>query len=220
MKQSQSPRREIFRQLSLKKCAVILLGSAIMAFGLYNIHAISQVTEGGVLGMELLLRHWFGISPAVSEVVISGLCYAFGYKVLGKRFIAYSAVAAGGFSLAYLICEQFPPVYPAIAEMPLAAALAGAVFIGVGAGLCVRCGGAPGGDDALAMTLAEKTGIRIQWIYLISDLTVLGLSLTYVPWQRLLYSLLTVVLSGQILGYVVRAKIPERFRRKKQTEQK
>ncbi|MBQ9938621.1 MAG: hypothetical protein IJO96_03720, partial [Oscillospiraceae bacterium] len=37
----------------LKKSAVILLGSAILSFGLYNVHELSGVTEGGILGLTL-----------------------------------------------------------------------------------------------------------------------------------------------------------------------
>ena len=37
--------------------ALILSGGLILAFGLYHIHALSGITEGGVLGMSLLLRH-------------------------------------------------------------------------------------------------------------------------------------------------------------------
>ena len=40
---------------SLGKCFLALAGSAILAFGLYNVHSFSNVTEGGVLGMTLLL---------------------------------------------------------------------------------------------------------------------------------------------------------------------
>ena len=86
--------------------------------------------------------------------------------------------------------------------MPLTAAIAGAVFIGIGACLCVRVGGATSGDDALAMSLSTLTKLPIQRIYLISDLIVLGLSLSYIPVRRIGYSLLTVVLSGQIIGWI------------------
>ena len=82
----------------------------------------------------------------------------------------------------------------------------GALFIGIGAGLCVRSGGATTGDDALAMSISHKARIPIQNFYLISDLTVLALSLTYIPLRRILYSLLTVILSGQIIGLI--QKIP------------
>ena len=71
-------------------------------------------------------------------------------------------------------------------------------------GLCVRIGGAANGDDALAMSLSSIFSTRIETIYLISDLTVLGLSLMYIPFERIVYSLLTVVLSGKIIGIVQR----------------
>lgn len=71
-------------------------------------------------------------------------------------------------------------------------------------------GGAPNADDALSMALSRLTRVKIQWIYLISDLVVLGLSATYIPWRRLLYSLLTVVLSGQIIGWIQRAQFSQR----------
>ena len=54
------------------------------------------------------------------------------------------------------------------------------------------------------MSLSKAFKVEIQWVYLISDLTVLGLSLTYIPVRRILYSLLTVVLSGQLIGYIER----------------
>lgn len=186
----------------LMNVVVAFLSSAIQAFGMYNIHALADITEGGVLGATLLLEYCFSISPAVSGFLLNALCYLFGWKTLGKEFIAYSLIAAVGFSSAYGICEQFPPIWPDIAAYPLLAAVLGALFIGIGAGLCVRAGGATCGDDALAMSLSHITKVPIQWIYLVSDLTVLGLSLTYIPMRKIVYSLLTVVLSGQIIGFL------------------
>ena len=190
------------KTLKLKNCLVAIFSSAFQAFGMYNIHALADITEGGVLGATLLAQHWLGISPAISGAVLNALCYFLGWRTLGKTFLAYSLLAAGGFSVTYAICEAFPPLYPAIARMPLLSALLGALFIGIGAGTCVRAGGATCGDDALAMSLSHITKIPIQWIYLVSDLTVLLLSLSYIPFRRISYSLLTVVLSGQIIGWI------------------
>ena len=163
---------------------------------------MADVTEGGVLGATLLLQHWFGISPALSSFLLNTACFLLGLKILGKTFIGYSFFAAAGYSLGYWLWEQFPPLWPEIAAHPLLAALAGALFIGIGAGLCVRAGGATTGDDALAMSISRITGIPIQNIYLVSDLMVLMLSLTYIPFRRIAWSLLTVVLSGQIIGLI------------------
>ncbi len=191
-------------RLSLRAILLNLLGSAILAFGLYHVHSFSGVTEGGILGLTLLLQHWLGISPSLSSFVLNALCYAFGFKTLGASFLFYSFVAGGGFSVFYALFEQFPPLWPALASMPLLAAIVGALFVGVGIGLSVRAGGAPGGDDALAMTLGHLLHKPIDHIYLVSDLIVLVLSVSYLPLPNLLCSLLTVVLSGQIIALIQR----------------
>ncbi|MCI7096056.1 MAG: YitT family protein [Clostridiales bacterium] len=196
----------MFPKLKPVNCIVAFLSSAFQAFGMYNIHALSSVTEGGVFGLTLLLHHWLGISPAISSFLLNAACYLLGWKTLGKDFIGYSIIAACGYSIGYAVCECFPPLWPGIADMPLTASVAGALFIGIGAGLCVRSGGATSGDDALAMSLTHLTKIDIQWIYLASDLLVLTLSLSYIPFRRIIYSLLTVILSGQIIGLI--QKIP------------
>ena len=77
----------MFTQVKPKRIALALAGSAILAFGLYNVHSLSNVTEGGVLGMTLLLQHWFGVSPSVSGLVMNAVCYALGWKLLGKEFL-------------------------------------------------------------------------------------------------------------------------------------
>ncbi|MCI8436681.1 MAG: YitT family protein [Lawsonibacter sp.] len=184
------------------------LSSAFLAFGLYHVHSFSGVTEGGVLGMTLLLEHWLKISPAVSGFIMNALCYAMGWKLLGREFIGYSALASLGFSAAYKVFEQFPPLWPQLAEMPLAASVLGAVFVGVGAGVCVRVGGATGGDDALAMCVSHVTHWDIQWVYLLSDFSVLALSVSYIPLRRIGWSVLTVVLSGQIIGLIQKIELP------------
>ena len=193
---------QIKQQRIIQKLILIFIGSAILALGLCHIHAQADVTEGGVLGLTLLLRHHFGLSPALTGLLLNLCCYLLGWKTLGKEFLLYSAAAGSGFSVFYAVFERLPPVFPHIGEHPLEAAVLGAVFVGVGVGLCVLAGGAPGGDDALAMSLSHLIRCNIAWVYLVSDLTVLLLSLTYIPPRRILYSLLTVILSGQIIGWI------------------
>ncbi len=192
-------------RLKLKNCLVIILGSAILAFGLYNVHSISGVTEGGVLGLTLLLKHWFDISPSVSGLILNISCYLLGFKLLGREFIAYSIVAGVSYSAFYAVFEQFPPLWPQIAQFPLAASIVGALFVGIGVGLCIMENSAPTGDDSLALSLSHHFKIGIQWVYLLSDLIILALSLTYIPFSKIIYSLLTVILSGQIIGLMQRA---------------
>ena len=198
-------------KLKFSFCIIAFLSSAFQAFGMYNVHALSGVTEGGVLGLVLLIDHWFNLSPAVSGFLLNAACYILGWRALGKTFIGYSLIAASGFSVGYAVCELFPPLWPGISAHPLPAALIGALFIGIGAGVCVRIGGATCGDDALAMSLSHILRKPIERIYLVSDLTVLGLSLSYIPFQRIIYSLITVILSGQIIGWIQKIHAKKRL---------
>lgn len=198
----------LHRELKLNYVLLSLLGSAILALGLCHIHAYSHVTEGGVLGLTLWLDHHLHISPAFSGLILNVLCYILGWKYLGKPFLLYSAISSLNFSLTYKFFEQFDTFFPHVVQSALLSAIVGAVFVGVGAGLCVLVGGAPSGDDAIAMALSKKFNTGIQRIYLLSDLSVLALSLTYIPVQKILFSLLTVILSGQIIGLVTRIPLP------------
>lgn len=195
-------------QLRLANCAVVVVSCAITSFGLFNVHSFSGITEGGLLGLTLLLDHWLGISPAASSFVLSVACYAVGWKLLGREFMGYSVIAMVAYSAFYALFEWWGPVWPQLAEMPLVACVVGALFVGVGAGLCVRAGGAQVGDDALAMSISSVAKIEIQWVYLAFDLVVLAVSLSYIPLTRIAYSLATVVLSGQIIGLIQKIPVP------------
>ena len=185
--------------LLLNGILFLILGVISLA---YPVTALFSVAV--YIGVVALVAGIGSIVVALSNMRIRG----WGWRLLGRSFIAYSLIATVGFSLPYKLYELFPPLWPQLAEMPLLAAVVGALFVGVGAGLSVRAGGASGGDDALAMCIAHVTGMGIQWAYLSTDLVVLGLSLTYIPLRRIGYSLLTVLISGQLIGLVQRLPLP------------
>ena len=185
-----------------KKVLVIVLGAAIYTFGIHNIHQRTAITEGGIIGLMLLIEHWFSISPAYITPVLDFLCYLLAFRFLGGGFIRDSIIATLAVSGWYKVWEQFPPMLPDLSAHPLAAALAGALFVGVGVGLIIRQGGSGSGDDALALTISHVTGWRLSGAYLFTDLTVLALSLSYIPFQRILFSLITVTVSSFLIDRV------------------
>jgi hypothetical protein len=48
----------MFKFIKAKSCIIIFLSCVFMAFGIYNVHSLSGVTEGGVLGATLLFDNW------------------------------------------------------------------------------------------------------------------------------------------------------------------
>ncbi len=194
----QSSKREI-RLGAVRHYGTLLLGVAILAFGLFNIHSQSKITEGGVLGMTLLLHHWFGISPGISGLCMDVVCYLIGYKMLGKQFLKNALFSSVGFSVFYNVYESFGYVIPDLSGRPLIAAIAGGLFVGVGVGLVVREGGASGGDDALAMIISKSVKCRISKAYFATDFVVLLLSISYIPMKNILFSLITVTFSSFVI---------------------
>lgn len=192
---------------TLSKVFWILLGAAVASFGLYNIHRQVHITEGGVLGMMLLINHWLGMPSSKITPVLDLACYLLAFRYLGVRFIKISIVSTLGVSGFFFLWERFPPMLPDLSQTPLLAAVLGGCFVGVGVGLIVRQGGSSGGDDALALAISRKTGWRLSVSYLVTDLTVLALSLSYIPLRQILFSVVTVTISSWLIDFIRGAKI-------------
>ena len=180
----------------------IFLGAIILSFGIYNIHEQSSVTEGGVIGLNLLVHHWFGISVAYITPVLDITCYLLGLKYLGKRFLVVSLFSTMLYSGFYKFWELFPPIFPNLENHMLVAAILGGLFVGGGAGIIVSSGGSSGGDDALALVISKKFNFKISSAYLFTDISVLLLSLSYIPLGKIFFSLITVTISSYTIDYI------------------
>lgn len=193
-----------------KKLLLLFIGAAICTFGIHNIHNRVGITEGGVIGLMLLFENFLSASPAYITPVLDILCYVSAFKLLGFEFIKLSAVSTFFVSCFYKIWEMFPYVLPDFTHYPLIAALLGGVFVGVGVGIIIRQGGSSGGDDALALTLSHIFKLKLSLAYLFTDVTVLLLSLTYIPITRIGYSLVTVTVSSLLIDFIKSFRFPKK----------
>ncbi len=120
--------------------------------------------------------------------------------MFGRNFLKKTVVASLSFALFYKVFLQIGSLIPSLYSYPVLAAIIGGIGIGVGCGLVVSEGGASGGDDALALVLANKLKINISKAYVATDFVVLALSLVYIPFGRIVFSMLTTVVSSFIIG--------------------
>lgn len=187
---------------TVRRIALIALGSAVFTFGVHNIHDVVGITEGGVIGAVLFAGHWFGIPASIVSPLLDCVSYAVAFRVLGGGFLGWSVVSSALISLFYRLWESLPHLLPDLSAHPLVAALAGGMFVGVGVGIVVRQGASAGGDDALALTVSKLSGWRLSRCYLFTDLTVLALSLSYIPWSKIAFSLVTVTVSSLLIDGV------------------
>lgn len=194
--------RRCIEKGTIQKMILILVGAVICTFGIHNIHQQISITEGGVIGLMLLVEHWFGFSPAYLTLVLDGFCYLLAFRYFGGKFIKTSVFSTLCTSVCYKVWGLFPPMLPDLSAYPLIAAVSGGAFVGIGVGLIVRQGGSSGGDDALALTISHVFNWRLSRAYLLTDFTVLVLSLTYIPASRIGFSLVTVSVSSLLIEWV------------------
>lgn len=185
-----------------KNIGYIVMGTLIASFGLYNIHEQFMITEGGVFGAMLLLHHWTGVPISVLSLIMDGLCYLLAFKFLGFDFIKKSLVATLFMMTFLAIFEMLPPLIPLTFNNMVLNSILGGIFIGLGVGLVIRYGGSCGGDDALALIIAKKFSLPLKFSYLFTDISVLILSLSYIPLSQIKYSLITVVVSSFLIDAV------------------
>lgn len=178
----------------------IVLGTCIMSFGMVNIHGPSKITEGGVLGMVLFCQNVLSWDPAIVSPLLDIACYALGLKLMGRVFLKRALVASFSFAFFYKIFSLIGPILPNLYNYPLIASVVGGIFIGIGCGMVVISGGAAGGDDALAMVISKKMKWPMSRSYLTTDFVVLLLSLAYIAPRRLVFSLLTTLVSSFLIG--------------------
>lgn len=186
----------------IKSILLIILGSTILSFGSYNFNYQNNVTEGGVLGLLLLMKNIFDISPSITSLIIDLSLFALGSKFFGKKFLLYSLIATITFSTTYKIWESIGFIVPNLTNNMLLASILAGIGVGTGVGLVVRGGGASGGDDVIALLCNKFTPLKINHVYLITDMAVLLLSLSYLDFKQIFFSIIAVSISGKIISLI------------------
>ena len=173
-------------------------------FGIHNIHQQAGITEGGVIGGHAPGRRIGWAFPRLYITpVLDVACYLLAWRYLGGMFIKISVLStAERVPVLHACGSSSPTCCRTSPASPWLAALLGGLFVGIGVGLIVRQGGSSGGDDALALVISKVAKCRLSFAYLFTDLTVLALSLSYIPLNRILFSVVTVTLSSFLIDQV------------------
>lgn len=179
----------------------IILGSMIVSFTVSSIHSKTQLTEGGEVGIELFLQHWFNISPSISSVCIDLLFYFFGFFILNKKFRLNAIIGTLTYSISYLLFENLNYSWFFIDNI-LLSAIIGGLALGIGCGLVVKHVGSCGGDDSLALILNKALKFPLFWCYFLVDIFVILISISYIKIELIPYSILTSFLSSLTIDYI------------------
>ncbi|MBA2915293.1 YitT family protein [Lactobacillus crispatus] len=182
---------------------MIALGCAIYALSLDMISVPNKLADGGLSGISLLLRHFWGINMGLSTLVLNIPLILLGYRFMGKRLLAYTIW--GTLSLSFFL--WFWHSVPIIKQLDLEhdlflSAISAGLLSGIGLGLVFRYNGTSGGTDIIARICQIKFGISSGKMLLACDAIVLFVSLSYLDIKHMLYTLLASFVLSRVMDTV------------------
>lgn len=195
--------------MTYKKVLQVMLGATILAFGTYNFNYQNNITEGGIIGLLLFFKNMFDISPSITSIVLDFSLFFLGSKFFGKSFLLLSFLSTTCFAITYGIFESIGFIVPSLSDTMIIASICAGLCVGLGVGLVMRAGGASGGDDVIALVVARFTPLKVNWVYLMTDFAVLMLSLMYLDFSQISYSLIAVTISGKVISMIYYTKEEE-----------
>lgn len=182
---------------------MIMLGCAIYGLSLDMISEPNQLTDGGVSGITLLLKHFWGINMGLSSLILNIPLIILGYRFMGKRLLAYTIWGTLWLSFFLWFWRLEPIIYQLNLEhdLFLSAILAGTLS-GVGLGLVFRYNGTSGGTDIIARICQIQFGMSSGKVLLFCDAIILFASLSYLDLKHIMYTLVASFILSRVMDMV------------------
>jgi uncharacterized membrane-anchored protein YitT (DUF2179 family) len=189
------PREHLSWKL-VKEYSFIILGAFIQALAMRLFLIPGQLVSGGISGAAQIINYYTGWPIGLMVFVGNIPLFLLGWRFLGgARFAIRTALAIAAFSFLTDFLAFFIPTQ-GITQDNFLNALFGGVLLGIGLGLVYRGRGTSGGSDILGRILNSKFAIPISQSYLITDTIVVLASGFAFGWEKALYGLVVIYVSG------------------------
>ena len=188
---------------TLIEICMIALGCAIYGISLDMISVPNKLADGGISGISLILRHFWGINMGLSTLMLNIPLILIGYRFMGKRALAYTIWGTLCLSFFLWFWRSVPIIKQLDLEHDLfLSAISAGLLSGLGLGLVFRYNGTSGGTDIIARVCQIKLGISSGKVLLFCDAVVLFASLSYLDIKHMLYTLLASFVLSRVMDTV------------------
>jgi uncharacterized membrane-anchored protein YitT (DUF2179 family) len=178
---------------------LIILGILSAGLGLKGFLLSSRFIDGGVTGVSMLLSDILGWPLSILILVINLPFIALGYRQVGARFAAKSALAIAGLSL----CLAFVK-YPDVTPDKLLTAVFGGFFIGAGIGLAIRGGAVLDGTEIAALLISKSSHLlKVGDVILVLNIFIFSVAAFHLGIESALYSILTYFAASKTIDFLI-----------------
>ena len=187
---------------AVKKVAVIVLGTVVLAFAVGVFVVPNGLIAGGGNGIALFVNHFTGLDMSLFLLIFNSFTLALGAFVFGKEFALTTLINTFFYPVMLSLFQRVPSLQNMTSDTLLAAIFAG-LLIGAGGGIVLKMGASTGGMDVPNLILSKKTGINIGVFMYTFDTLILLAQATYSNSEQILYGILMVMISSLTVSKVM-----------------
>ncbi|WP_181349581.1 YitT family protein [Thalassobacillus sp. CUG 92003] len=184
----------------LNKILLIVAGAFLFSLGINYFAIPNQLSEGGVIGITVVLHYLFGWSTGLVNLLLNAILIALGYRLLTKGVMGYTIFGVVVSSFFLWFTEGWGA--PFSSDSLLAPLYAG-LFVGAGIGLIFRAGATSGGTQIIARILNQYFGWSMAQGILVADVIVIFASSFVIGIEKALLTLVAIYVGARVIDFIV-----------------
>lgn len=184
----------------IRRGAIILLGSALIASG-FNLFLVPlQLLSGGVSGLAMLTAYFSPLNISTMYLAYNIPLLIAGLFMLGKRFIGLSILSVVGTTVFITI---IPTPEKLLSADTLLSAVFGGVLVGLGSGISFRVGGSSGGFDIIGSIVTRFRDFPVGNVLVgLNAIVILAMGYLNGNWDLVLASMVSIYITGKVVDLI------------------
>jgi uncharacterized membrane-anchored protein YitT (DUF2179 family) len=183
----------------LRNVPLIAAGILSAGLGLHGFLLPSNLIDGGVTGISMLLAKVIGWPLAVLIPLVNLPFILVGYRHLGKAFAVRSALAIAALAAALAFVH-----FPIITNDRVLDAVFGGFFLGAGIGLAVRGSAVLDGTEIAALLISRHSAmVKVGDVILAFNVVLFIVAMAVLGVESALYSILTYMSAARTLDFII-----------------
>jgi uncharacterized membrane-anchored protein YitT (DUF2179 family) len=178
-----------------------LIGAGILsaALGLHGFLLPSNLIDGGVTGISMLLARISGWPLSILIPLVNLPFLVVGYRHLGTSFALRSALGIGGLAIALAFVHV-----PVVTNDRILDAVFGGFFLGAGIGLAVRGAAVLDGTEIAALLISRHSALmKVGDVILCFNVILFVIAMAVLGVESALYSILTYMAAARTLDFII-----------------
>lgn len=186
----------VLRHSWLEDLQALLIGTLLVSLAV-TLFRQAGLLSGGTAGLAFLLHYLGGWSFGTAFFVINLPFYGIAWRTMGRAFALRTLAAV---ALLAVMSDGLPRYLVLGSVEPWLAAVLGGVLLGTGFLVLFRHRASLGGLGVLALLAQKKRGWRAGHVQMAFDLVIVAAAMLTVPMDRVLWSILAVVVLNGVIA--------------------